>query len=514
MLFNSFEFAIFLPIVFLLYWFVFDYALSKSKRQLLWQNLFVVVASYIFYGWWDWRFLILIAITTLLSFLSGIGIEYAPTQRGKKAVMIANIIINLGILGIYKYYDFFATQFARLFGIESDFLLLHLILPVGISFYTFQALSYSIDVYRKQIQPTHDIVAFTAFLSFFPQLVAGPIERATNLLPQFQKKRSFDYATAVDGMRQILWGLFKKIVVADNCAVYVDQVFGDISSQSGSTLLLAAILFTFQIYGDFSGYSDIAIGTAKLFGIKLMRNFNVPYFSRDIAEFWRRWHISLTTWFRDYVYIPLGGSRPNIPETIRLKGDKALEARYTKWIAVRNTFVIFLLSGFWHGANWTFVLWGAYHALLFVPLLLMNKNRRYRDTVATITLPDGTIKMKWLPSLKEAGQMLLTFALAVFGWIIFRSENISDIGSYLSGIFNISSLFMLPIKKKLLLKCICFIIVMLGVEWANRLNEHGFVFKGNSVFKYKWIRILIYYLLIISMLEFSTHQHSFIYFQF
>ena len=456
----------------------------------------------------------LIAITTILSFLSGIGIENAPTQRGKKAVMMANIVVNLGILGIYKYYDFFATQFARLFGIESDFLLLHLILPVGISFYTFQALSYSIDVYRKQIAPCHDIVAFTAFLSFFPQLVAGPIERATNLLPQFQRKRTFDYATAVDGMRQILWGLFKKIVVADNCATYVDTVFADLSNQSGSTLLLAAVLFTFQIYGDFSGYSDIAIGTAKLFGIKLMRNFNVPYFSRDIAEFWRRWHISLTTWFRDYVYIPLGGSRPNIPEAIRRRGDKAIEARYTKWIAVRNTFIIFLLSGFWHGANWTFVLWGAYHALLFVPLLLLNKNRRYRDTVATVTLPDGTIKTKWLPSLKEAGQMLLTFALAVFGWIIFRSENISDIGLYLSGICNISTLFVLPIKKKLLLKCICFIIVMLGVEWANRLKEHGFVFEGNSIFKYKWIRILIYYLLIISMLEFSTHQHSFIYFQF
>ena len=319
MLFNSFEYLIFLPIVFLLYWFVFDYALSKCKHQLWLQNLFIVVASYIFYGWWDWRFLVLIAVTTVLSFLSGLGIEKAPTQRGKKTVMIANVVVNLGILGVYKYYDFFAREFAQLFGIESDFLLLHLILPVGISFYTFQALSYSIDVYRGHIQPTKDIVAFTAFLSFFPQLVAGPIERATNLLPQFQRKRTFDYAQAVDGMRQILWGLFKKIVIADNCAVYVDQVWATYDTQSGSTLLLAAILFTFQIYGDFSGYSDIAIGTAKLFGIKLMRNFDVPYFSRDIAEFWRRWHISLTTWFRDYVYIPLGGSRPTIPGWLQCK---------------------------------------------------------------------------------------------------------------------------------------------------------------------------------------------------
>lgn len=509
MLFNSFEFAIFLPIVFLLYWFVFDYAISKCKRQLLWQNLFVVVASYIFYGWWDWRFLILIAITTLLSFLSGIGIEYAPTQRGKKAVMMANIIINLGILGIYKYYDFFATQFARLFGIEADFLLLHLILPVGISFYTFQALSYSIDVYRKQLAPTHDIVAFTAFLSFFPQLVAGPIERATNLLPQFQKKRTFDYATAVDGMRQILWGLFKKIVVADNCATYVDTVFADISSQSGSTLLLAAVLFTFQIYGDFSGYSDIAIGTAKLFGIKLMRNFNVPYFSRDIAEFWRRWHISLTTWFRDYVYIPLGGSRPDTSSLSPNSLFASSPTAYTKCIAVRNTFIIFLLSGFWHGANWTFVLWGAYHALLFVPLLLLNKNRRYRDTVATITLPDGTIKTKWLPSLKEAGQMLLTFALAVFGWIIFRATSIANVGIYLQHIFDIS-LFSPPMIITGVKRTLLSIVILLVVEWLHRDKQHGLDLSNRN----KAIQLAISYAIVLFILEFGANAQSFIYFQF
>ena len=513
MLFNSFEFLIFLPIVFLLYWFVFDYAMRGCKRQLLWQNLLIVVASYVFYGWWDWRFLILIAITTVLSFLSGIGIEKAPTQRGKKLVMIANIVVNLGILGIYKYYDFFATQFARLFGIESDFLLLHLILPVGISFYTFQALSYSIDVYSKQIEPTHDIVAFTAFLSFFPQLVAGPIERATNLLPQFQRKRTFDYTQAVDGMRQILWGLFKKIVVADNCATYVDQVFGDLGSHSGSTLLLAAVLFTFQIYGDFSGYSDIAIGTAKLFGIKLMRNFNVPYFSRDIAEFWRRWHISLTTWFRDYVYIPLGGSRPEVPARLKAKGER-IEARYKKAIAIRNTFVIFLLSGFWHGANWTFVLWGAYHALLFVPLLLMNKNRRYRDTVATITLPDGTIKTKWLPSLKEAGQMLLTFALAVFGWIIFRAQDISQFGEVISTICS-DSLLSVPwlMNRQYYIPLAISILVLLLVEWINRTKKHGLQISNYS----KILQIVIFYGFVMSIII-SMYKNelaaTFIYFQF
>lgn len=483
MLFNSFEYLIFLPIVFLLYWFVFDYAMRKCKRQVLWQNLFVVVASYIFYGWWDWRFLILIAITTVLSFLSGIGIEYAPTQRGKKAVMIANVVINLGILGVYKYYDFFAHEFAELFGIELDFLLLHLILPVGISFYTFQALSYSIDVYRKQIEPTHDIVAFTAFLSFFPQLVAGPIERATNLLPQFQRKRHFDYATAVDGMRQILWGLFKKIVVADNCATYVDTVFADISNQSGSTLVLAAVLFTFQIYGDFSGYSDIAIGTAKLFGIKLMRNFNVPYFSRDIAEFWRRWHISLTTWFRDYVYIPLGGSRPVVPNRLKAKGERR-EAWYTKWIAVRNTFVIFLLSGFWHGANWTFVLWGAYHALLFVPLLLLGKNRRYRDDNQT-----------W----RDIPRMLLTFVLVVIGWILFRSPDIVCFIDYLSGICDRSILSMPFVENAFHLSATGIaIVLMLTMEWRRQLPH-------------RW---WMYFALTLAIWWFAGQDVDFIYFQF
>ena len=449
------------------------------------------------------------------SLRGGGGCSRSKWLLNPKLWLWANILLNLGILGVYKYYDFFAREFAQLFGIESDFLLLHLILPVGISFYTFQALSYSIDVYRKQIAPCHDIVAFTAFLSFFPQLVAGPIERATNLLPQFYKKRTFDYATAVDGMRQILWGLFKKIVVADNCATYVDTVFADISGQSGSTLVLAAILFTFQIYGDFSGYSDIAIGTAKLFGIKLMRNFNVPYFSRDIAEFWRRWHISLTTWFRDYVYIPLGGSRPNIPEAIRLKGDKAIEARYTKLIAVRNTFVIFLLSGFWHGANWTFVLWGAYHALLFVPLLLLNKNRRYRDTVATITLPDGTIKTKWLPSLKEAGQMLLTFALAVFGWIIFRAQDISQFGEVISTICS-DSLLSVPylMNRQYYIPLAFSILVLVLVEWINRTKEHGL----QKITTIPLLRYVLYIILgcticIVFMLNIDS-SNQFIYFQF
>lgn len=517
MLFNSIEFAVFLPIVFLLYWFVFDYALRRCKHQLFLQNLFIVVASYIFYGWWNWRFLILIAFTTLCSFLSGIGIERAQSPRMRKAVMTVNIIINLAILGTYKYYDFFVRSFAELFGCQADSLLLHLILPVGISFYTFQALSYSIDVYRRQIQPTHDLVAFTAFLSFFPQLVAGPIERATNLLPQFLQKRHFDYTQAVDGMRQILWGLFKKIVVADNCATYVDTVFADYAAYSGSTLLLAAVLFSIQIYGDFSGYSDIAIGTAKLFGIRLMRNFNVPYFSRDIAEFWRRWHISLTTWFRDYVYIPLGGSRPAVPDRIRHR-----EA-YKKAVIIRNTFIIFLLSGFWHGANWTFIAWGAYHAFLFLPLILLGKNRRYRDTVATITLPatnedhtgiigNGTTKAKLLPSFHEAGQMLLTFILAVFGWIIFRATGTNTLVGWVSGIFT-PSLFTIPwlINRIFYIPLAVSILIMGITEWLQRTKPHGLEISNvHSI----TIRLAIYYVLIFLIVINSGQEQSFIYFQF
>ena len=387
MIFNSIQFTIFLPVVFLLYWFVFDKWMSKSPHQLKLQNAFVLVASYVFYGWWDWRFLLLIAFTSLTSYLSGILMREGEKRRNL-AVMWVNIAVNIGILGTFKYYDFFANEFASLFGLESERLLLHLILPVGISFYTFQSLSYSIDIYRQKMQPTRDVVAFFAYIAFFPQLVAGPIERATHLLPQFLQRRHFDRQTAIDGARQILWGLFKKMVVADTCASYVDMAFG--APADGSVKLMGAIFFTFQIYGDFSGYSDIAIGTAKLFGIKLMRNFANPYFSRDIAEFWRRWHMSLTTWFRDYIYIPLGGSR------------------CAKWKVIRNTFIIYLVSGFWHGANWTFIAWGLFHACLFVPLIAMGKNRKYTDVVAA---------GRWLPNVKELGQMTLTFMLAVIGWV-------------------------------------------------------------------------------------------------
>ena len=471
MLFTSIEFLVFLPVVFSLYWLL--------RKRLQWQNLLVVAASYLFYGWWDWRFLLLIAFTTLCSFTSGLLIKPERSRRHNMTIMWLNIGINLGILGLFKYYDFFASELASLLGCNGDSVMLHLILPVGISFYTFQALSYSIDVYRGKIAPTKDAVAFFAYVSFFPQLVAGPIERATNLLPQFLRERKFDYSMAADGVRQMLWGFFKKVVVADNCAIFVDEVWNNIGGHNSLDLIMAAVMFSIQIYCDFSGYSDIAIGTAKLFGIKLMRNFNVPYFSRDIAEFWRRWHISLTTWFRDYVYIPLGGSR------------------VAKWKVVRNTFIIFLVSGFWHGANWTFLAWGAFHACLFLPLILMGKNRKYTDTIA-----EG----RWLPSLKELGQMALTFVLAALGWILFRSQSIGEAIDFYTGIVgNGWSGFNPPMRASL------FVALMLVVEWLQRGRSHGLDMNG---VRYGVVRYACYLSVLVLIFMYGVFNETFIYFQF
>lgn len=485
MLFNSISFLIFLPIVFILYWFVF-------QRNLKGQNIFVIIASYVFYGWWDWRFLLMIVFTSFCSWASGLLMQRIDNENkpypylSRKFISISNILLNLGILFFFKYYNFFVDSFTAAFslvGIDLHVQTLNIILPVGISFYTFQALSYSIDVYRRKIEPTNDMVSFFAYIGFFPLLVAGPIERATNLLPQFYKKRVFCYDQAADGLRQILWGLFKKIVIADNCASYVSMAFDNPQTQTGSTLLLGAIFFTFQIYGDFSGYSDIAIGTARLFGINAMRNFAFPYFSRDIAEFWRRWHISLTTWFRDYVYIPLGGSRG------------------TKWQVIRNTLIIFTISGFWHGANWTFIAWGVFHALLFMPLILLNKNRKNTNIVAENRL---------LPNIKEIVQMGTTFFLVVIGWIFFRADSMTIAVNYLMNMFN-GSLFTIPqymagLKKTLL--CIGFMII---VEWIGR--EKAFALEIGNI-KFTAVRWVIYVAIITIILEFRASSQSFIYFQF
>ena len=450
------------------------------------QTILLLVASYFFYACWDWRFLFLLMFSTWLDYFTGLKMFEAKNKKGKVFWFWLSIIVNAGFLGFFKYYNFFVSSFAEglsHFGIHSSPWVLQVILPVGISFYTFHGLSYIIDLYKGRIEEEKSFINYALFVSFFPLLVAGPIERATHLLPQINKPRTFDYNKAVDGLRQILWGLFKKIVIADNCAVYVNQVFDNYQSQSGSTLLLAAVFFAFQIYGDFSGYSDIALGTARLFGIELLRNFNFPYFSRDIAEFWRRWHISLTTWFRDYIYIPMGGSRGG------------------KWLSVRNTFIIFIISGFWHGANWTFIAWGTYHALLFMPLLLLGKNRRNTNTVA-----EG----RFLPTIKEFFQIGFTFFVVVIGWVFFRADTISMAADYLRNLFS-SSLFILPEYQVGMKKVGFSLALLLIVEWLQRNKSHALHFDFKILPILRWAT---YVILTIIILEIGAESQSFIYFQF
>ncbi|MCL4105786.1 UNVERIFIED_CONTAM: hypothetical protein GTU68_028663 [Idotea baltica] len=470
MLFNSLDFAIFLPIVFTLYWIV-------SSKNLHFQNILIVISSYIFYGWWDWRFLGLILFSTVIDYSLGLLMQSSSSSSRRKYLLWISLFVNLGLLGIFKYYNFFVEAFIdgfAFFGMPMEARMLSIILPVGISFYTFQTLSYTIDIYRGKLKPTRDFIAFAAFVAFFPQLVAGPIERASHLLPQFFRQRKFHYSQAVDGMRQILWGLFKKMVIADNCAEYANMIFNNSSDYSGGTLFLGAIFFTFQIYGDFSGYSDIAIGTARLFGFDLKQNFAFPYFSRDIAEFWRRWHISLSTWFRDYLYIPLGGSHGG------------------KWMSVRNVFVIFIVSGFWHGANWTFIMWGAINALFFLPLLLLKRNRVNINTIGL--------------------KMAFTFLLVVFAWIMFRADSVSQAFYFYTHIFTgelIPTLFLSKVKLLSVLILSIFIIIMLITEWIHREKLHGLQLGGRKYFNWAY-----YLFLLTSIVLFAGRTNDFIYFQF
>ena len=482
MLFNSLNFAIFLPIVFILYWFA-------TKGNLRLQNILLLVSSYFFYACWDWRFMFLLIFSTLLDYFTGIKIHEATNQRKKLFWLWLSIGINLGFLGIFKYYNFFAESFAdglSLLGFKANLGSLQIILPVGISFYTFHGLSYVIDIYKNRIKPERNFIDYSVFVSFFPLLVAGPIERATHLLPQILKKREFDYSKAVDGLRQILWGLFKKIVIADNCAEFANTIFNNSTDYSGSTLVLGALFFTFQIYCDFSGYSDIALGTARLFGIELLRNFAFPYFSRDIAEFWRRWHISLSSWFKDYLYIPLGGSKGGM------------------WMKIRNTFIIFLVSGFWHGANWTFIVWGFLNALYIMPSIVFNTHRNNLDIVA---------RGKYLPTIKEFFAIGITFCLTVFAWIFFRAANVTHAFSYISEIFS-SSLLTIPhfpgIGKAVS------IIFLTGlffvVEWLGREQQYAIAHLG--IKWYKPVRWALYYAIILAIFHFTGKEQQFIYFQF
>lgn len=478
MLFNSLDFAIFLPVVFLFYWLLG----SKRVRE---QNFLILLSSYFFYGWWDWRFLLLILFSTIIDFLIGLSLRKTNDQGLRKGLLSVSILINLGLLGFFKYFNFFLDNFLTAFqwmGMPIQQGLLDIVLPVGISFYTFQTLSYTIDVYRNKLEPTTDIIAFSAFISFFPQLVAGPIERATNLLPQFFSPRRFDYSSAVNGLRQILWGLCKKIIIADKCGEYVNMIFNGHQDYSGSTLFLGAVLFSFQIYGDFSGYSDIAIGTSRLFGFSLMKNFAFPYFSRDIAEFWRRWHISLSTWFRDYLYIPLGGS----------KGSRLFK--------IRNTFIIFLVSGFWHGANWTFLVWGILHALFFLPLLLTNRNRKNLESITTSA---------WIPSFQEIVSIAFTFLLTTIAWIFFRADSVYQATEILGAIFS-STIFNYPE----ILPVFTFLLIglFLLIEWSGKSGDYGLDKVLNPL--PRWMRWGFYMVLLVGLFLSNSTEQEFIYFQF
>jgi D-alanyl-lipoteichoic acid acyltransferase DltB (MBOAT superfamily) len=487
MLFNSIHFAIFLPIIFILYWFV-------TNKNLKLQNALLLSSSYFFYACWDWRFMFLLLFSTLLDYYTGLKMQDAQNKKYKRFWFWLSVIVNLGFLGIFKYYNFFAESFADLIshlGFQVNPWTLQVILPVGISFYTFHGLSYVIDIYKDRIKAERNFIDYAVFVSFFPLLVAGPIKRATHLLPQIKKHRSFDYHKAVDGLRQILWGLFKKIVIADNCAEFANQIFNNSADYSGSTLVLGAIFFAFQIYGDFSGYSDIALGAARLFGIELLRNFAFPYFSRDIAEFWRRWYISLSSWFKDYLYIPLGGS----------KGGNRMR--------IRNTFIIFIVSGFWHGANWTFIAWGALNALFILPSIIMKTNRDNLEIVA---------QGKLLPTLYEFSQMLLTFTLAVFAWIFFRAENIGHaiqfIKDMLIGLTSksgyVQTINFLYWENGI--QILFFIAIFIVIEWIGRESKFAMQnlgLKWNKIFRHAF-----YYAIIVAIFWFSGKEQQFIYFQF
>nr|WP_315155878.1 MBOAT family O-acyltransferase [uncultured Flavobacterium sp.] len=477
MFFNSIAFAIFLPIVFFLYWFVFN----KTKSS---QNALLIVASYYFYSCWDWRFLFLLVFSTFLDYYTGIRIEKSQTEKSRKFWFWLSIVVNLGFLGVFKYYNFFASSFSDLLnsaGINASPILLNVILPVGISFYTFHGLSYVIDIYYKRIKAEYNFIDYSLFVSYFPLLVAGPIERATHLLPEIKVKREFDLDKAKEGVYQIIWGLVKKVVIADTCATYANAIFDNYSSMNSLSLILGGIYFAFQIYGDFSGYSDMALGVSKLFGLDLLRNFNYPYFSRDIAEFWRRWHISLSSWFRDYLYIPLGGS----------KGGLLMK--------IRNTFIIFVVSGFWHGSNWTYIVWGFINAVYFLPLLLSNSNRNNMDSIH--------LKFNF-DSVKVIMSILCTFLLTCMAWVFFRSKTIIDAVLYLKRIIvnrDFNSQYLVNERYSYELLVMIFIFVL--VEWNNRTKVEPI--SG----KYNMVKLA---LAIIAILAFGTYSDykEFIYFQF
>jgi len=480
MSFVSIQFLLFLPIVFVLYWFVF--------KQTKWQNLFIVGASYVFYGWWDWRFLLLMAFTSVCCYTGGILIEkHEGNRRMQKGITAANVVINLAILGVFKYYNFFVDNLdvlLRNLGTQVDWPTANIILPVGISFYTFQAIGYCVDVYKKKVEASRNPVEFFAFISFFPQLVAGPIEKASDMLPQFRKQRTFDYARAVDGSRQMLWGMFKKVVIADSCAPIVNSTWNQVDTTSGLNLMLVMVLFSFQVYCDFSGYCDIAVGCAKLFGFKLRMNFNYPYFSRNIPEFWRRWHITLLSWFRDYVYFPLGGSR------------------CSKLRCCFNTIFVFVLSGLWHGPDWSFVCYGCAHGLMCSFFVLTGIKTKYEHNVGWNRL---------LPSIKEVVMMTGTFALVTLCRVMFRAQSMGDAVHFYKQMFNPATF---ATNDLIGIKVLALCCLLLAIEWVKRNNTHVLELAGHGLMRYQWARWTLYVGLTLAIIFCQSAQQDFIYFQF
>ena len=472
MLFNSLSFVIFFSIFYLFYWFVF--------KNLKFQNLLILVGSYFFYAWWDWRFLGLIIISTIVDYIVGDLIYRSKKIQNKKFFLRISISLNLLLLCFFKYFNFFIDSFnillanAGLSNLHS--FSINIILPVGISFYTFQTMSYSLDIYYGKLKPTKNFIAFASFISFFPQLVAGPIERARNLLPQILNKRTFDYNRNVEGMRLIIWGMFKKVVIANPLGQKVDYIFNNYETMDGGILILGLIYFSFQIYCDFSGYSDIAIGLSKLLGIELKSNFKFPYFSRNISEFWNRWHISLSSWFRDYVYIPIGGSKHGICKSIR------------------NVFIIFLISGFWHGSNWTFIFWGLMHAIIYIPSFLAKSKKR-----KVVSLPQNSA----LVFLKSKLEILRTYIVIVITWVFFRSETLVDSFQYLISIVNN---FRFPSDQK---TGMVFVMIIVVSDYLWKGDERNPLMLKRKVYRY-----LAYVCTILFIFIFFNNPSQFIYFQF
>jgi alginate O-acetyltransferase complex protein AlgI len=478
MQFNSFAFAVFLPIVFLIYWFVFN----KNVRS---QNLFILLASYFFYGWWDWRFLGILMFTTIVDYFLAIRIHKAASEKTGKIWLGLSLFMNLGLLCFFKYWNFFVDSWITAWsslGVHMNPLTVSVILPIGISFYTFQELSYTLDVYKKRMEPVLDLVGFAAFITFFPQLVAGPIERASTFIPQFLKSRQFSTTQAITGCRLILWGLLKKVVIADNLAVYVNNIYENYESLPGLVLLLGAVLFAFQIFADFSGYSDIALGTAKLFGFDLIKNFNNPFSSKSITEFWRRWHISLSSWFNDYLFTPLYTSLRN--------WDKAGLAA--------SLFITFFLSGLWHGAGWTFIIYGSMHGLALVYEVLTKKQRKKASSKINQHLYNNL-------------SMLLTFSFVVVSWIFFRSVSTQQAFGYLHKIFTGFTDGTIDTRY---LNASWLVCLSIAIEYLCRKNEYAVFIPSKRMPSYLLFALEVIAGLLVIDSSITLNHDQFIYFQF